>query len=59
MIPNIDAPTIGRASPSGGLRDLAMAAIAAAAFEKIRALIRLIPAMSATEYIIVTSVAPT
>ena len=42
-----------------GGRDLAMPAIAAAAFERMGAEMRLIPAMSVTAYIIVRSVPPT
>ena len=59
MTPNIDAAISGFSSPSGGTVAFAMPASAAAAFVRIRAEIRLMPAMSTTEYIIVTSTEPT
>ena len=45
--------------PTPGTAAFAMPAIAPAAFARIRSEIWLIPAMSTTEYIIVTSTAPT
>ena len=59
MTPNIDAAISGFSSPSGGTVAFAMPASAAAAFVRICAEIRLMPAMSTTEYIIVTSTEPT
>ena len=58
VTPNIVAPTSGFASSAGTVRPT-MPAIAPAAFAMIRADTRLTPAMSTTEYIIVTSTAPT
>ena len=49
MTPNIDAATSGRCSASGGASALTMPAIAPAALVRIRAEIRLMPAMSTTE----------
>ncbi len=59
VTPNIVAPTSGRASGRAGTSTCAIAAIAAAAFARIRSEIALIPAMSTTEYVIDTSTAPT
>ena len=59
VTPNIIAPTSGRASRAAGADAFAIPAIAPAALARIRAEIWLIPAMSTTEYIIVTSLAPT
>ena len=59
MTPNIDAVINGFSSPSGGTVALAMPASAPAALVRIRAEILLMPAMSTTEYIIVTSTEPT
>src|SRR4051812_47338531 len=53
------APISGRSPPSCGTRACAIPAIAPAAFVRIWAEIWLMPAMSTTEYIIVTSTAPT
>ena len=58
VTPNIVAPTSGPCWTSGGVAP-AMPAIAAAALVMIRAEIELTPAMSTTEYIIVTSTVPT
>jgi hypothetical protein len=58
VTPNIVAPTSGFAS-SSGTAPLTIPNIAPAAFAMIRADTRLTPAMSTTEYIIVTSTAPT
>ena len=60
MTPNIVAPTSGLPDSAISIDCAsAMPAIAAAAFVRMRAEIWLIPAMSTTEYIIVTSTAPT
>ena len=59
VTPNIEAAISGCSSPSGAPCACAMPASAPAAFVMIRAEIRLIPAMSTTEYIIVTSTEPT
>ena len=59
VTPNIDATTIGRFSPSGGTLAPAMPARAPAALAMIRADTSFTPAMSTTEYIIVTSTEPT
>src|SRR5438128_5079040 len=60
VTPNIVAATSGRLSPAASpARAFAIPAAAPAALLRIRAEIRLIPAMSTTEYIIVTSTAPT
>ena len=59
MTPNIEAVISGFSSPSGGAVAFAIPASAPAAFVMIRAEIRLTPAMSTTEYIIVTSTEPT
>ncbi len=58
VTPNIVAPTSGLCS-IGGTDDETMPAMAPAALVRIWAEIELIPAMSTTEYIIVTSTAPT
>ena len=59
VTPNIEATTIGRFSPSGGTVAPAIPASAPAAFAMIRADTSFTPAMSTTEYIIVTSTEPT
>ena len=59
MTPNIEATTIGRSSPRSGTVAFAIPASAPAALAMIRAETRLTPAMSTTEYIIVTSTEPT
>ena len=59
MTPNIEAVISGFSSRSGGTWADAMPASAAAAFVRICAEIRLMPAISTTEYIIVTSTEPT
>ncbi len=59
VTPNIEATTIGFSSPSGGTVARAIPASAPAAFAMIRADTRFTPAMSTTEYIIVTSTEPT
>ena len=59
VTPNIEAVISGFSSPSGGTVAFAMPASAPAALDMIRAEIRLTPAMSTTEYIIVTSTEPT
>ncbi len=58
VTPNIVAPTSGFTSSASSCA-FAMPAIAPAAFARIRREIRFSPAMSTTEYIIVTSTAPT
>ena len=58
VTPNIVAPISGR-SPSSGAGAFDHARDLPAAFARIRAEIRLTPAMSTTEYIIDTSTAPT
>jgi hypothetical protein len=58
VTPNIDAPISGRCSIAGTVA-CTMPAIAPAALVRIRAEIEFTPAMSTTEYIIVTSTAPT
>ena len=58
VTPNIVAPTSGFASSAGTVA-CTIPAIAPAAFVMIRAETRLTPEMSTTEYIIVTSTAPT
>ena len=58
MTPNIVAPTSGF-SESSGTVDPTIPEIAPAAFAMILADTRLTPEMSTTEYIIVTSTAPT
>ena len=59
VTPNIEATTIGFSSPSGGTVAPAIPASAPAAFAMILAETRFTPAMSTTEYIIVTSTEPT
>ena len=59
VTPNIDAVTSGFSSPSGGTVACAIPASAPAALVMICAEILLTPAMSTTEYIIVTSTEPT
>ena len=59
VTPNMVAPTSGRSPVSSGAAAVAIPAIAPAALVRIREEIWLIPEMSTTEYIIVTSVAPT
>ena len=59
VTPNIVAPTSGRSPAPSGAAALAIPAIAPAALVRICDEIWLIPAMSTTEYIIVTSTAPT
>ena len=59
MTPNIVAPTSGFPPSTAGGSAVTMPAIAAAALARMRAETALIPAMSTTEYVIVTSVAPT
>jgi hypothetical protein len=59
VTPNIVAPMSGRCSPGAGGSAPAIPAMAAAALVRIRAETALMPAMSTTEYIIVTSRAPT
>ena len=59
VTPNIVAPTSGRSPRPSGTVAVAIPAIAPAALVRICAEIWLIPAMSTTEYIIVTSTAPT
>ena len=58
MTPNIVAATSGRCSSGGSVASV-MPAIAPAALAMMRAETELTPAMSTTEYIIVTSLAPT
>src|ERR1700712_3055495 len=53
------APISGRSLPRSGTRALTAPAIIAAALVMICAEMRLMPAMSTTEYIIATSTAPT
>ena len=59
VTPNIVAPTSGRSPLRAGTVDVAIPAIAPAALVRICDEIWLIPEMSTTEYIIVTSTAPT
>ena len=59
MTPNIEAPISGRSAPRSGTRPCTAPAIIPAALVMICAEIRLIPAMSTTEYIIAMSTAPT
>ena len=59
VTPNMDAVISGFSAPSGGTVACAIPASAAAALVMICAETRLIPAMSTTEYIIVTSTEPT
>jgi hypothetical protein len=59
VTPNIVAATNGRPSWTAGAGACTIPAIAAAALERIRAEIELMPATSVTEAIIVTSVPPT
>jgi hypothetical protein len=59
VTPNIVAPMSGRSPDRSGTLAVAIPAIAPAALVRIWAEIWLIPEMSTTEYIIVTSTAPT
>ena len=59
VTPNIVAPISGLRPRPAATCALAMPAIAPAALARIRAEIRLSPAMSTTEYIIAMSTAPT
>jgi hypothetical protein len=59
VTPNMVAPTSGLSPAAAGGSAAAMPAIAAAALARIRAETALIPEMSTTEYVIVTSLAPT
>ncbi len=59
MTPNIVAPTSGLVPARAGTVAFAIPAIAPAAFAMIRSETWFSPAMSTTEYIIVTSTAPT
>ena len=58
MTPNIEAAIIGLPSPGGVTGFVAMPTSALAAFTRIPVRIVFSPAMSTTEYIIVTSTGP-
>ena len=59
MTPNIDAAISGRCSPSSTGGAWSIPAMAAAALARMRPEIEFTPAMSVTDAIIVTSLAPT
>jgi hypothetical protein len=59
VTPNIVAPTMGFSGSARGRWDFAIPATAAAAFPRMRSEIGFSPAMSTTEYMSVTSTAPT